>query len=169
MPGSWSPTCFAGTCSTWARERNRGARIRTEILSPTWSWLGEMTSGTFPCQSTKTVPVAVAERLVERLAEHRPESAQVAVRDVERDVPACGRGVELADEQPERLGRIALVRAAVGDTPGRSGLDVGERRGARSLDLDGDLVALDEVRLGHDRRDSVSPAQVLRVASTANC
>ena len=89
----------------------------------------------------------VAERLVERLAEHRPQRPQVAVPDVQGQVAARGRSVERADEEPERLAREAAGRARVGDAPGRRALDLRERRAAVGDDPHADAVAGEQVRL----------------------
>jgi hypothetical protein len=108
------------------------------------------------------VPV-VAERLVERLAEHRPERPQVPVPDVQGQVAARGRGVERAGEEPERLAREPSGRAGVGHAPGGRGLDLGERRAACGDNPHAHTVAGEQVRLRDDRGHAVCPAQVLRV------
>jgi hypothetical protein len=105
----------------------------------------------------------VRESLVERLAEHRAQRPQVAVADVEREVPAGSRPVQRADEEPERAARVAVVGPAVGDAPGRGRLDLPERGVPSRADADGDEVAGDEARLVHDGRLAVRPAEVLRV------
>src|SRR6476660_6503567 len=57
--------------------------------------------------------VAVAERLVERLAEHLSESEPVAALNVDRDLAACGGAVERADEEPQWLACVARRRTTI--------------------------------------------------------
>src|SRR5205814_4084973 len=110
-------------------------------------------------------PGPIAERLVERLAEHLAEPEPVPALDVDRDLAVRRGRVERSDEQPQRPVSKPGRRPAIGNAPGRGCCDLGERRTARSSYVDADCVADDEVRLRDDRRDSMRPAQELRAGA----
>src|SRR5437868_553675 len=59
---------------------------------------------------------AVVERLVLRLAEHLAQREPVTALNVNRDLAVRSRGVEAADEEPERPAGMARRRASVGHT-----------------------------------------------------